>query len=379
MIFSCAKILWSANGLRPSEVQTLMTASSGRAGLRYRVDVDLLGLYHKGYSFANATHASAADLVIKKIRMLAYEGYQVRLVIDGPTRPDCKRSSWERIAELEFSKVNGHFARQMALSKAAALEACDSVAERKKLEAEIKSLNAESKSLQNCKKFELPKDLIQDIEDRIHNVLYSKDGYDDTNVRPYIIQAKFQADSLICQRILSGETDIALTEDTDFLALLGPEHFILRKIEKSSVKGAWENRCEIAGTSEKMFNRFKQLLTSHDRITWKPAKYHILDTPSPKLRSLIAITLGCDVWKGIRGVGPDAINKFLDKLPSSMTLEQKEEAFIVFMIRKHENDAKTKSLRKVDRFDLSQPVFDKAVVDALVSAYMDEPAVKFDN
>lgn len=93
MIFSCAKIIWSANGLRPSEVQTLMTASSGRAGLNYRVDVDLLGLYHKGYSFANATHDSAADFVIKKIRLLAYEGYEARLVIDGPTRPDCKRSS----------------------------------------------------------------------------------------------------------------------------------------------------------------------------------------------------------------------------------------------------------------------------------------------
>lgn len=109
----------------------------------------------------------------------------------------------------------------MALSKAGALEACDSVAERKKLEAEILSLNAESKSLQSCKKYEIQKVLIQDLEDMIHNILFSKDGYNYSSVRLYIIQAKFQADTFICQRILSGETDIALTEDTDFLALLG--------------------------------------------------------------------------------------------------------------------------------------------------------------
>lgn len=374
MILSCGKIIWKAEGLRPSELQTALTASTGKAGVKFRADIDIMAYYHKGRSVQNGSHTSAMNFILRKLRVLAYEGFCVTGVIDGQVQPDCKRSSWERQQEKAFNKVNLHFTCQMAMSKAALLESGDPSVNVEELKKEIKSLNAESKSLENKNYYDVPKDLVQQLEEMIETELFMKDGYNADNIRPFIIESKFQADSMIAFRIKNNLSDVVVSPDTDFGQSLGPDHFIIRDIQQVTSNGVSEQRCEISGYSNTKMHVLKAALPTHNRIVWKDAKFPLFDTPSPKLRTLIAITLGCNVWKGIYNQGPSKIYQFLQKLPRDYTWEQIENAYIGFMIAKN-NNVKTRGLRRFDMNDLRPVMFDRDVINTLCSAMMDEPAV----
>jgi hypothetical protein len=111
-------------------------------------------------------------------------------------------------------------------------------------------------------------------------------------------QAIFQADSVMAYRIVNNISDILLTCDSDQAAILGTQCMCIKdykyKEEKNSTK--IEN-IEIFLADKSILERIMKTLhlpMESNRIS--KAKYPVFDgINDPRLRSLIAVGLGCDV------------------------------------------------------------------------------------
>lgn len=295
-ICNATKFVWSALGVHPRELHTILHKVMKKdEKQQLRVDVDILPLYYKAK--ASMDDLKSMHFVIKKMLALAENGFHVKGIIDGFKRPDCKRASWERMAQSEMCAVNAFLTRQLAQSLSASLESASSDFERKSIAKEIKKLNAESVSNEKRVRISVPKDLKSQLEDLIFNYAGCHVGsYKEGSVDEDILQAEFQADSMMSKRLLNGETDLLFTVDSDVMGITGPDHFVVRNIDNAAKrkKGVEDLRCEIGGVGKALFEKIRAELP-RESIEWKDISFPIFDTKSHKLRSYVAITLGCDV------------------------------------------------------------------------------------
>jgi hypothetical protein len=110
-------------------------------------------------------------------------------------------------------------------------------------------------------------------------------------------QALFQADSVMSYRMQNQLTDIIITSDSDQAALLGPECVSIKDFRFIQGKKAAIKDIQIFVANEKTLQNISALLhipfTSPKIVK---AKYPVFDTVMcPRLRSLIAVSLGCDI------------------------------------------------------------------------------------
>lgn len=363
MIISSNQVIWKAEGVHPQELIRALSLLLGKRG-PFGIDVDILSLYFKArYSHG---HNAACDYIAHKFLDLALEGFAVTGVIDGTDRPDCKRSSWEQAAEVEFARLNAHFARQKACALSALVDSSSTSfsAEATKIKKEIKKLNSESLILERKHSLLIPNNLKGDIEDAIFRICIDNGRFCKGEVNETIIKAKYQADSMIAYRVRNGISHVSLSEDTDFPMILGPDYICIKKFETKGKKcGVKDPRFVISGCSPRKMKSVKDKL-QREKIVWSEVKYPVFDTKSPVMRSLVAIALGCDVWKGIKGFGPAKVWKFLDHLPPNLTMKEKEELFVGYMIKMNKDTP------------VSGAPFDRDLILCLSSAILDEAVVE---
>lgn len=370
MIIHSRQVIWKAEGVHPQELSKVLAHLTDING-SHSVACDILSLYYRA-RFSNG-HISACNHIAKKLYDLAAEGFKVECFIDGSERPDCKRSSWERAVQDEFAKINAYFARQKIQALASLLDGNDSENPISSVAAasirkEIKKLNAESISLERQRRIFVPKGVRGDIEDAIFSLVQEKGPIQGGKVDDFITLAKFQADSIICHGVNSGKHHIVFGNDTDYHMLLGPNHIVLRDFKNASKKsGVVDMRCEISGCSPETMNKVKSILT-RDKIKWSEAKYPVFNTHNPVLRSLVGITLGTDVWPGIKGVGAAKVSKFLDSMNVDKSSKEAEKLFLGFMLKEASRS----------QVDSSAAPFDRDVISALSSAILDEAVVDVD-
>lgn len=373
MILSSKKVIWKAEGIRASEITQAFRKLTGISS-NVLLDVDVLFLYHRARYYNN--HTDALQRIAMKFKKLAQEGFHVTGIIDGDTRPDCKRSSWERVSKVEFKKLNGHFSRSTAMALGALLKSDHNLTpkEEKEMLNQIKLLNKESKSCEQKPAVVVPFTLKEDLEDMIFNICTSDAGYSG-HVNPSIIKAKYQADSMMIYRINSGLAHICFTGDTDAAMQLGPDHFYIRSFENmSKKKGVEDMAFEIAGAAQSKMDELKKLVP-REKIIWTDVEYPVFDSPSPTIRSLVAIALGCDVFKGVKNLGPKKLHDFFLGLPKKSTIDEIEKALIGLMVSKTDMTG----LQRVDVTDKRPPVFDREVILALSSAILNEAVIEQDD
>lgn len=193
------------------------------------------------------------------------------------------------------------------------------------------------------------------IDDRFCNLLHQR--LDSSNafeanenggfVTPNIIKAKFQADYVIALRSLEMKNDFIFSADTDFAALLGNECLLIddvknngvgllkKKRKNKRVKGnnkkaevifdASAFEIKLAGVSKKKMIDLQKRLESYDtgrgiksiakgKVTWTRANRPLFEDRPLRLRALIALGLGCDVFDGVNRCGPSKIEKELEKI-----------------------------------------------------------------
>ena len=230
-INQCAKgtVLWEATGLSLHSLKIL--------GLENRIDIDGNFLFYK---IRGSTRKSVEDITIEMallLKKIAHSGgFIVTVIMDGDSRPDCKRASWEQRKEVSLEKTNRLYCRLKVLEMSSRLEKEKLTEdERKKMETELKAYNQAAKSFENKSgKANIPphfsKLLLRRLISNGATKMNERDGF----VSPKIIKAKFQADYVISLQSLENKNDFIYSTDTDFCALLGNDCILIAKVQENS-------------------------------------------------------------------------------------------------------------------------------------------------
>ena len=141
-----------------------------------------------------------------------------------------------------------------------------------------------------------------------------------------VLKATFQADSLIaCQRT-NGLSDLIISRDNDFSALVGKQNvqvsnFTFRQSklrkEKNLIQSMQIIKLELKGASNEIFTKIQAEISKEtkSKVTFAPAQYPLFDRDNIFTRSIIAVALGCDVLVGgCKGKGPAGIAKDVKRI-----------------------------------------------------------------
>lgn len=376
---SPGSVLWMGSGLSINQLKHLK--------LGHRIDVDGNALAWKLGSGKPIN--SIIDLMAKFLKSVAFGcGFEVTVVFDGFDRPDCKRASWERKKMKDLDDVNRLYCRFKALETGRLMHTAIDANQKKELENEYKQFSAASKRLESKlnKCLVLPKDMASLLSERLMLIGACDRNEDGGIVFENIITSKFQADSVIALRSKQKKSDFILSEDTDFVALLGNECILIKNIfiqntkvikrgrpsnkrkcsenddvdNNTSIPPNQDITFQIAGTCNLKMNTIRNSINSRGTeedasISWIEAKSPILSYSNPYLRALCALVLGCDVFKGITGVG---VERLYQKIKEYDNEENAVAGLIEFISNR-----------------LNQ---DSSVVDTLMKSFMCEPGLNVD-
>ena len=198
-INNCSKVLWTASGLTIQDLLYLQQQKASTASNKVskcRIDVDVLIIMASSEKNYRDSLLHTATF-LKSISHTC--GFIVTVVLDGDHRPDCKRDSWNRRRNATIAKIDAFVCRQNAITLAAL---CGTDAATNKYRKRLCLFNSAAKTLENSsQKMNIPPHFKQDLEERLM-MLGACDAHPVSggHVVPDIVQAKFQADSLLAYR-----------------------------------------------------------------------------------------------------------------------------------------------------------------------------------
>lgn len=357
MGYKSKKLLhWTAHNVHPNELKHIFERVYHKEE-QLKVDVDLLNIYIPILKSKNNDHDEAMKIFAKKIHNLASFGFHVTCITDGISRPDCKRASWRRVKERIFSNLNSHYSRQMALSISQSMNDKElDKYEKTKMRKEIKSLNNASENLYE-EIIDFPTDFIANLETYLFSTKPNIPSSDHGFVEENIIQAEYQADSLISYRVKNGISHIPFGNDNDYHILLGPEYIVMKGVDKAKSKEQDHNLlCTISGCSPFLQDDIQELCP-RPGITWDDIDAPILNYKDPVIRALVAVILGNDVSFGVKGLGSTNILEILD----DVTVDEEGNKNVDEFIRKVVENSRDESITP-------------GILRALVAAVLYEPA-----
>ena len=326
-----SKIVWTANNVHPKEIINIFRTHDNKSS-PIRIDVDILNIYHRCQP--SFSHSDCINHVANLLHSLAQCGFVVCGVLDGDIRPSCKRATMYRNGRAEMASINSYFCRQSAMTVGASLdEEGGSLTKRKKGMLEL--LNKEAKRLDNASfSRSVPNSLKDDLEQKIFQVKIAKpNNLNDGYVKEEVIQAMFQADSMMAYRYHNNQVDLIFSNDTDFGIFLGPDAFIVRSVSQNAKNTDNNNMSfEISGYCNEKLSKLKRSLRRKN-IGWKHAKFPVFRSTDPILRSYVAITLGCDVFPGINHLGPSKVHEALSIIEKNNQNDQCE-SFLALILQK---------------------------------------------
>lgn len=243
-------------------------------------------------------------------------GIKVVLIVDGDVRPTCKQASSECIAERDKNRIHAFLLmKEVNKLKSDIAQGLVGSDELPNLHDKITKLEKESRSKLTQSEDLMPADFVEALEEALVNDVEGKVN----NLGGFVasvLKAKFQVDAAIIGRFLNKETLMALTNDSDMPIVAGDDFIAIKEYAK-------EGKITIVSTSKATLTKALQFVGNESlgRVELKdPACPIFENVKSRKLRALIMVALGCDVYKmGIIGAGPKPLRKLLDKLEETMT------------------------------------------------------------
>ena len=249
-------------------------------------------------------------------------GIQVVPVVDGDNRPICKQASVERKGDREKSRIKGY----MLMTEANKIESdivnglipSNQLLEKQKELSEKKRTSriklAASEDL-------MPMDFAEAMEEAVTDDLNARIPNDSGGFVAPVLKAKFQADAVIVDRFLKKKSIMALTRDSDMPIVAGDAFMGVKDYTKD------ESMTIVSTSKATLDNAMKYLPDeSKDRVMLVDAVCPIFEgVKSRKLRALMMVALGCDVYKpGIKGVGPKTLHDQIKKLKAKMDVNSRE-------------------------------------------------------
>jgi hypothetical protein len=220
-------------------------------------------------------------------------GIKVVQIVHCDVRPTCKQATDECITERDKNHIQA-FLRLKEVNKlksdiSQGLVGCDELSyfneKITKLKKDSTNKLAQSKDLMPSDFVEaLKEELVDDVDDRTVN---SSRG-----LVASVLKAKFQADAVISGRFLNKETRMALTNDSD-IPIVACNDFIAIK------EYTTDGKFTIVSTSKATLTKAMAFLENEslDTVVLKDAACPLFENvKSRKLRALMMVALGCDVY-----------------------------------------------------------------------------------
>ena len=288
------------------------------------VDCNWVGYYLNIGRKTSTAAKSTANLILILKRM----GYRVIPVTDGKHRCHTKRASIERSAKIYVKKVDAVMARNKIICLNQTLQMkhtdngnIDNMTSDKEREKCVKTLKGLGNSL-----YTLPESFTSELKEELHN-MNAFDINENGGFVVKVMEAKFQADSVLALLVAKNEVDLIFCNDSDIHLLSGCDCLQVSEFKITAGRGKTRNYIElmhlkgiiIKCSHKSSINKIlDKLRAGGDNMTenTKYAKFPILETlgeyASPYFRALIAVTLGCDVLKGgVHSIGPSKLYKFI--------------------------------------------------------------------
>ena len=336
-----------------------------------RLDVDISWIVFK-IGANKKPPQEAVTLVCDFLQTLAKYGFVVTPICDGEIRHHSKRASTDCVSKREKDRVKATVSRLQLLNIGQQINNTNDVNEKERLKTRQAELNKVITTLENKvakNGHTLPPSFAVDLDTE----LATRDLYDIVNDNYGKIHrvkvGLFQADSLIAKRAIEGRSDAIVAADADFFVSVGPSCLLIKNFEYKRARGRNNSnvalmelhQLQIGCSSLQVKNNIETALSARtnnannnrDDFEIVEAKYPILDEETIRLRALVSVLLGCDVFVG--GVSRVGAKKIFDKMKQ---------------LREQEND--------IDDFDLSEKLIqwscnikDTNVSEDLLRVYID--------
>lgn len=283
-------------------VEVLKGHAKEQGSNRPKVVVDCNNLV---YIFSKAS--SIAEAVTNHLMKFAKEGIIMVPVVDG-VRPICKQATSLRIAKMEKKRIKAFLLRKdlREANKRLVNEQLND-AERTALQEEIKSLERKFKSNETQARSILPPNFTNDLERELEEL----DAHTPNDKYGYVakvVVGQFQADAYMAGCILRKEATMVMTTDSDIPIIAGDCCIAINQFTK--------NFYRVRGTSASNIKSVMQLLPKESKAKFNPAEFPFFDgVKYPRLRALIMVLLGCDVYAdGMKGVKTKKLSDLIKDL-----------------------------------------------------------------
>jgi hypothetical protein len=161
-------------------------------------------------------------------------GFLVHLVCDGVFRHHSKRATISRLTEAQKKKIDLVINKSQLMLLMENRQDTDSIVEKNEIIETQTAIQSKIRSLENA----LQRSSFQMGDDFFINLLNSINFYNNNKITA--CQALFQADTVMASRMVSKNTHVLLTSDSDQAALLGPDCLCIKdfkiKEEKKKIK-----------------------------------------------------------------------------------------------------------------------------------------------
>lgn len=290
------KTLYSLKGLTLGDVTDISRALAEEHGIFPTIDVDCSNVCFK----VGKSAASLSSFLMK----YAQTGVCVKPVCDGVVRPISKQATNKRKASREKSRIKAVIARSELHVLRSRLYSDSS--SRQQIINQIRHLEQVCKSAEkasdNTIQSNLQHQLVDELERSSAHTKNSARGY-----LEHVVTAEFQADALMVGRAANKESVMMITSDSDMVILAGDDSCALKSFTR-------DGTLEIVSTSEATIKKLMLYLSSdaEQRILFVPAKHPVFEgIEDRKLRALMCLFLGCDVYGGMKGVGPKSLEDII--------------------------------------------------------------------
>ena len=291
------EVLYSLSGLSRKDIALIcrgLAIEHNTTDLSIDVDCSYVGFK------VGKNAQSVANFLVK----WSMYGLQMNPVCDGK-RPVSKQATNKRKAEREKCRIKSHCIRLENISLNDKL-LCNELSEsqrndiREQIATNQRTMKSNETQARNVMQPNFEEKLIEELDSTGAHVRNDADG----SVTPVMI-AEFQADAVIMGRFDAGKTLMAISGDADLPLIEGDDFVEIKEFMK-------DGSMEIVSTSRKTIEKLQKHLTEAQKNRsdaeksqpiFKAAAHPIFEgVADRKLRAMMALFLGCDVYvKGMAG------------------------------------------------------------------------------
>ena len=281
------------------------------------IDIDASWL-----AFQANKSSTPAQFVVSICLLFAREGFEVVVVCDGKTRHHSKRSTIGRSFTNHSNKIELFWMRCIYKALVDKANVVKTVLEKNNIKKEIEILKEKINKLDNKvnkRIIDVGLNFYDALHSAISELIVSDLGAKDGSIRMLI--SEFQADAVIAYRTNQFLNNITICSDSDQSVLCGVNCLSIKKFTfVNSKKNRKISNFEIFSSDySNIYNAANTInlpLSSDKIITPNIPLFEKVD--DAKLRALMAVGIGCDVYiSGVKNIGPKHISGLLDLLRSN--------------------------------------------------------------